>query len=597
MNDFYKNIVDNLEIACIWGILNGNKFEVEGKNKKYIEFFMDDTYINKKVINVMLNYDENNNYRTVYIDKYKIFYIAKVQKIKGEKFVIWYLSEIKIDEDIIESFKIQGFEVEVRNLDNSYVYSSEEKIRKTLINNGNLVLNENEKLVYSYIDKKEENIFDLFKSGKRNNLEDIYYFNNRIYNSLKYPVYKNQNLLSIIEIKKDITELYSSKDEHGFMNKMLEVLLDNIYDMVVYTDEKSKMKYCNKKVLDIFNLNREEAKFLTDDDMKHCIGKEYVELYGKLDKEALESRKKISKQIGNGYFDREVIKIPYINENDEIEGIITIVREIIGKLKEKKELEKLKMDFFSNLSHELKTPLNVIFVAVQYLEQISKNNDNILSYSYYFKIISKNCCRLLKLVNNLIDSNKLESKSLIFIPVDGDIVNFVNTMIYSANEYLEDYNIKIEFYTNSTGYPLLFDKDKMGRIITNLLSNAIKFNIGKIYISVSLTVNRNDIEIKIKDNGIGISKNEINSIFEKFKQINNRLTKISEGSSLGLSIVKAFVEMHEGTITVESEEGKGSCFCINIPKNSEEVHIPYYDYSDECREKIKMEFSDLYLER
>ena len=72
MNDFYKNIVDNLEIACIWGILNGNKFEVEGKNKKYIEFFMDDTYINKKVINVMLNYDENNNYRTVYIDKYFI---------------------------------------------------------------------------------------------------------------------------------------------------------------------------------------------------------------------------------------------------------------------------------------------------------------------------------------------------------------------------------------------------------------------------------------------------------------------------------------------------------------------------------------------
>lgn len=596
MNDVYKNIVDNLDIACIWGVLNKDKFEVEGKNKKYIDLFINKIYINKTIMNAMINYDENDNSRAVYIEKYEIFYMAKVQKIKDEKFVIWYLDEIKINDSIIESFQMQNFEIEIRNLDNSYVYSSEKKIKKALINNKEVLLDENEKLVYSSIDNKKEKIVDLFKNGKRKYYEDIYYTNDRVYHIIKYPIYKNKQLLAIIGIKKDITELYSSNDEHGFKNKMLEVVLDNLCDMVVYTDEKSKMKYCNKKVLDVFKKSRDEVVKLDNIEIRNYIGKEYYELYGKFDKEVIENRKKISKQFTNGYSDRQSIKIPYINENNEVEGIVTIVREVIGELKEKRELEKLRMDFFSNLSHELKTPLNVIFVAVQYLSQINKNSIS-SDYSYYLEVISKNSYRLLKLVNNLIDSNKLESKSLIFIPVDGDIVRFVDTMIYSANEYLKNYNIQIEFYTNSAGYSLLFDVDKMGRIISNLLSNAIKFNVGRRDIKVFLNVNKNDIEIKIKDNGIGISNNEIRSIFEKFKQINNRLTKISEGSSLGLSLVKAFVEMHEGTITVESEEGVGSCFNINIPKNSEEVDIPNYDYRDECMEKIKIEFSDIYLER
>ena len=257
-----------------------------------------------------------------------------------------------------------------------------------------------------------------------------------------------------------------------------------------------------------------------------------------------------------------------------------------------------KASFLSNLTHEFKTPLNLIFSSVQLLNRKIENNKNV-SYDdmeKYLKIINQNSYRILKLVNNISDDNQIDLGHSNYSPINANIIYFIEDICESIEPFVKSNNMKIVFDTDIEELIISFDMEKMERIILNLISNAVKFrksNGGKIVLSI--THNNDFVNIKVNDNGIGISKDNIDKIFEKYVRLNDKRSIIKEGTGIGLSLVKSFVKLHGGEVTVDSEIEKWTEFNIKIPNRTsiKESIDTYEKYLDRV-EKIRIEFSDIY---
>ncbi|CEO05992.1 sensor histidine kinase [Paraclostridium sordellii] len=283
-----------------------------------------------------------------------------------------------------------------------------------------------------------------------------------------------------------------------------------------------------------------------------------------------------------------------VSESEYIIWFIDITKELNYE-----ESNKIKSEFFANLSHELRTPLNLIFSSLQMLElKIKKINlKEEKSISKYLNMANQNTYRLLKLVNNIIDSNKITSGYFDYSPQNYDIINFIEGICQSVVDFAKQKNIDVIFDTYVEEKVVCFDLDKMERIILNILSNAIKFSKDGGLIKIDIRENNDNIEIKISDNGIGIPKNKLNSIFDRFKQVDGNTIRKGEGSGIGLYLVKCLVDMHGGSIFVDSEVGIGTIFNIQIPNkiiDECECNIIEKNLQSSYIEKIKVEFSDIY---
>ena len=258
----------------------------------------------------------------------------------------------------------------------------------------------------------------------------------------------------------------------------------------------------------------------------------------------------------------------------------------------------MKNDFINNMTHEFKTPLNLIFSSVQLLNKKIECNKE---FSYddmekYLKIINQNSYRILKLVNNISDDNRIDLGHSNYSPTNANIIYFIEDICESIEPFVKSNNMNIVFDTDIEELIISFDMEKMERIILNLISNAVKFrkeNKGKIIISI--THNDEFVNIRVKDNGIGISKNNIDKIFGKYVRLNDERSIIKEGTGIGLSLVKSLVKLHDGEVTVDSEIGKWTEFNIKIPnRTSIKESIDTYEKDLDRVEKIRIEFSDIY---
>lgn len=276
---------------------------------------------------------------------------------------------------------------------------------------------------------------------------------------------------------------------------------------------------------------------------------------------------------------------------------------LIEAEKEKREaLEKaliMKDEFISLISHELKTPLNVIYSAIQLIESV-----------YFDKIpervqelignIKQNTFRQLRLSNNLLDITRMKSGITKLNMKNVDIVFLTRVITRSVELYVNQKNIKLTFKSNLKVKIISMDEEKYERIMLNIISNAMKFTEsgGAITITLNEIKKLNLIQIKVADTGIGIPTDKQELIFERFGQVDNNLSRQAEGTGIGLSLVKLLVDILEGTVDVESELGKGSTFIINLPIK-EEVAIneseAFFDVENRLVSEIKVEFSDIYF--
>jgi len=237
------------------------------------------------------------------------------------------------------------------------------------------------------------------------------------------------------------------------------------------------------------------------------------------------------------------------------------------------EIDSLKLKFFTNISHEFRTPLTLIMAPVEKLLIDFKEKPEVK----YLKLIEQNAKRLLQMVNQLLDFRKMEVQGFSYNPSFGDIVAFLNEAVSSFNNLSEQKHIELAFRSRIKELNTYFDKDKLEKIMFNLLSNAFKFTPGYGQVSVSLAVETTNkqlnnetsanLVIKIEDTGIGIPEDKIEKIFTRFFQVDST-GQVEKGTGIGLSLVAEFVKLHEGEIFVTSEIGKGSCFTLHLPVNN-----------------------------
>ena len=237
-----------------------------------------------------------------------------------------------------------------------------------------------------------------------------------------------------------------------------------------------------------------------------------------------------------------------------------LAQELSKKNDRLQELDQLKTQFFTNISHEFRTPLTVIFGMA---DQIEEKPEAWLEKGV--SLIKRNAHNLLELVNQILDLSKLESGKLKMTNIQGDLIVYLRFILESFHSLAERNDIKLSFHSNLDQLWMDYDPEKLLRIVTNLIDNAIKYTKegGEVILNVN-TFDKSQVKIEIKDTGIGISKKELPYIFDRFYQVEG-----SFGTGIGLSLVKHLVHLMDGQIHVESEENKGTSFFMELPVKCE----------------------------
>lgn len=399
---------------------------------------------------------------------------------------------------------------------------------------------------------------------------------------------------------------------------LLRQITENTLDMIIKVDVNGYIQYATPSHKRTLGYNIEEM-----------VGKRIIDYVGEEDKDKVIKafkallhkgcEKKINFRCkcadGNILWLEVGGRILYDSDKNVI-GVILSSRDITKRLEAEKalreneektrllnqavEYDKLRTEFFANLSHELRTPINVILGTLQLIE--FKLKDIVFSekptYQRYLKTMKQNCYRLIRLINNLIDVTKIDSGYFELHLSNSNIVSIVEEITLSVSEYVENKGIALIFDTEIEEKVLACDGDKIERIMLNLISNSIKFTEAGGKILVNIFDFDDEITISVRDTGVGIPIEKQGQIFERFIQVDKSLARNKEGSGIGLSLVKSLVELHQGSIEVRSEWGKGSEFKITLPVrilSDEEVYIPSnYNHASNI-EKIHVEFSDIYL--
>ena len=272
--------------------------------------------------------------------------------------------------------------------------------------------------------------------------------------------------------------------------------------------------------------------------------------------------------------------------------------ELINKFIELSEGKDIQEEFILNISHDLRSPLNIILSVLQCYKDEYKYIGKDNKYQDHIESIKRNGYKILKLINNLIDTTKLEKNHYNIKRENLDIINLIEWDISSIDKYAKQKSISLVFDTNVEECIMAIDPEAIDRIIMNLISNAIKFSPqgSNIYINTWKSINQ--IIISIRDEGIGIPKDEQKTIFNRFIQSSKNKQHENSGSGIGLDLVRYLTKAHNGEVELRSEENSGSEFIIKLPievlDNNQKENANYLNTRSKV-EVLELEFSDIYL--
>ena len=608
-----KEILDKMPIAmlyvkCSFGKNEDLNMEIEYVNDKmllllgmdykeviYKDFFdvLSEYKEDKDFIKILKNPSGKNSNYTKYIKQLKDFINIIIQKEDDNHFSLYF--ENCIDKRFLEDIQRKDQIFFIKDIKNRYVYASENFKVLSGCDNEDIYGLDDIKIFGQDKGRKYAKSCETFIESKKFYRREICKLKDKLYSLHRYALYNNNEVIGVIGILEDII----GKMEKINDGNTLAYITNNISEYIILKDSDGVYLDCNNSFLEELNLTREEVigKKVTDIPRLNNMFKNTVAT----DLEVInEGRKKIyneSIKINEKSVEFEIIKEPFLDSYGNLVGIIDTVRDISHR----SEIERLRLEFFANLSHELRTPLNLIFSSLQTIELVEKDslkNNNRLKN--YIEIINQNSKRLLKLVNNLIDSTKFDCGYYEYEPKNYNIVHFIENIAMSVADFAKQNDITLTFDTDVEEKIMAFDLEKLERTMLNLLSNSIKYTNSPGKIDLLLEDCGETFNITVKDNGIGIPNNKLKVIFERFKQVENRLRKRSEGSGIGLSLVKDLVKIQGGTIEVKSEVGVGSEFTIKLPvkvlsDNGAFKESNYRDLSNSTVTRMNIEFSDIYI--
>ena len=623
MNQIYREMIENSPMGYMhMKVINDNRgryigIDVKGFNKSYKNFFgsYDENTINKYILNCMpiqeklewekifAEANESKKYtKEIYVEKINTYFNIDIYRVKDYEFHIMFN---KIRNKYLKLpllLKKSPYMTWIKDRDGIYI-DVNDKFLEFFDKTYDEVIGKTDYDIMSKDFAMEFTIQDndVIKNNKMNTYEDFIKPNfNKIgyFQTVKWPFTEDNNIIlgtigMSIEITKKV-ELFKNIEKN---EKIFLEIANNIEDAIIIIDEE-KIQYISPSFEKVFGSQLGESY---NDIEKWCKNENQIEFETRPKSyEFKESYSFTFKIKRKGKEEQWIFAkfVPLLDKNGNVVKKIGILSDITQNKKVELELEKLRMDFFANLSHELRTPINVIASSLQvlYLRMEKLDDENFEYFRKYLKIVGQNTNRLLKLVNNLIDTTRLDAGCFAYAPKNNDIISCVENICLSVSEFVESNKLSIIFDTNVEEKIISFDQDNMERIILNLISNAIKFNNpgGKI----EVTVNCNDnIKISVKDSGIGIPKEKLESIFKRFAQVKDKRKREKEGSGIGLTLVKSLVEMHGGSIHVNSVLGEGSEFIVTLPDHLVEDEDLNSCESPKYLSKVNMmnvEFSDIY---
>lgn len=547
----------------------------------------------KNFINRIESIENDNIVCTKYIRSLVNFISITIQKI-DEKYFAFYLEHC-IEKKIFDEINELGNIFFIKDRENRYMYSSDlyneyeghPNLDMYGLTDFDVYSKENGDLYF--------NAAKTFIDSKQPYSKEISTLNNTVYILNRYSIYSNGEVIGIIGIFESVIGKLEKIYDGGIMTKIVNDSLEHI----IFKDMNGVYLDCNDSFLKDLKLKREDV-----------IGKSSSNIYGlseieaSIQKSDLEVIKEKKRKIYNEEItidgqvrEFEVIKEPFLDSYKNLVGIIVTGRDVTHR----REIEKMQQEFFANISHELRTPLNLIFGSLQLIKSVEKEVlEKRNSLNKYIDIIDQNSKRLLKLVDNLIDSTRMKCGYYEYKPKNYDIVSFVENISMSVADFAKQNNIDLIFDTDVEEKIMAFDLEKLERIMLNLLSNSIKYNKAQGQIEVLLNDCNDTFVIRVKDTGVGIPSDKLMYIFERFRQVENRFNKSTEGSGIGLSLVKDLIEIQGGTIEVKSELGVGSEFIIKLPVKilSDDSNIDKVYFNNDYHDLVKrmnIEFSDIYI--
>lgn len=497
--------------------------------------------------------------------------------------------------------------------------------------NNILIYNEYDKVIYA--NKKTRELFDIKEdeSGYKSleiklketvDKEQLEYINNKLINKSTYKenlILTNGDIIEVdiqkiqvdsneknkVVVFRDITEEYNVSQQLRVNEQRLTLITENIMDLIFTVNIDGIITYINSAVTNILGYTSEEIIGTNYLDILDITDERSVSLMLDEGEKNLVTEHRVRRKDGKIIIVESVVSTITYHNGQPI-GRVIVSRDLeyrndfeLLKIKyeEVKEYERIKNEFFANLSHELRTPINILYSCIQLLnfKKTTEKEEFLSYYEKYEKTMKQNCFRMLRLVNNLIDITKIDSGFMKMDFINYDIVKLVEDITMSVIPYVEAKKIDIIFDTEIEELEIRCDPDKIERVILNLLSNAVKFTnvYGKIEVNVSLKDNW--VEISVKDDGIGIPAHMKDFIFERFVQTDKSFNRIKEGSGIGLALVRSLIELHGGKVYLNNTK-QGSEFIVMLP-NIKDKNYKIDDGKLEYEptvEKICIEFADIY---
>lgn len=444
------------------------------------------------------------------------------------------------------------------------------------------------------------------------------------------PIFENGKVKYFIENALEVTDRVLNRKLVGEQNEklnqqreLLEMILDNSYENISVQDaygnyifnKNNIIKEVSTKFADVNEVFKAVKYFDIDGNE---IPLERLVAYRVKNGETIKDEIVGIRVAGEEYYLLYSGKPIYDKDGKYLYGIgcSRNITEIINGQKALKETQKLllksereknealenamkmKDEFLATITHEFKTPITIINAALQTIESIYRNqlSDHLWKHLHRIRM---NSFRQLRLVNNLLDIARYNAGHLATNEINLDIVYITKAIVDSVYLYAKQKSIDLKFSSDCECMEMALDDEKYERILLNLLSNAIKFTPKGKTIYIHIASKNRDVEVSIRDEGIGIPKSKQKIIFERFGQVDSSLSRNTEGTGIGLSLVKMLVTGMKGTIKVDSEVDIGSTFTITLPlkklkqKKSEMHNVDRND--DRVIHSALIEFSDIYM--
>ena len=406
----------------------------------------------------------------------------------------------------------------------------------------------------------------------------------------------------------DITERKRMEEALRQDEALLKAIIEGSNNPISLKDQDSRIILCNSALADLYGLDR--ADLMGKASTAYMNNKRKSRAVVKNERRVIESGlpETFEEVIPTIYGDRIFLstKNPWRDPQGRTIGVIGVSQDITLQKNTERELRnttedlknknKLITDFITNLSHELRTPLSIIMMQLELINMYTKRQDGICQM---IDIAWQNSLRLSRIVNNILDISRAEGGYLEVRRQYVDIIEHIRSICDSVGVYAQSKAIKVTFDSQLFCKNMLIDIEKVERILLNLLSNAIKYTPegGEITITVRFR-KRGDLILSVRDTGIGIPSEKLESIFDRFVRVDTSLNRENEGSGIGLALIKSLVEVLEGSIAVRSDLDKGSIFIVEIPISRHRKETDSYRVQTlNLNNRIDLELSDIMINR